>query len=107
MRTTQSPSRSLELFSEEDDRAAAVAVDETDEDGLVPSGCCTSVPRITIKGTTGVTMELGELPRSKNAPENKVVHGGVQRACMSEPEAWTSIRTEALVLQRRPAPSVS
>lgn len=50
MRTTQSPSRSLELFSEEDDRAAAVAVDGTDEDGLVPSGCCTSVPRITIKG---------------------------------------------------------
>ena len=39
-------------------------------------------------------MELGELPRSKNAPGNKVVHGGVQRACMSEPEASTSIRTE-------------
>ena len=56
--------RSLELFGEEDDRAATVAADGTGEDGLIPRG-----------GT-------------------QVVHGGVQQACMSEREAWTSTRTE-------------
>lgn len=39
MRTTRSPSWSLELFGEEDDRGAAVAADGTDEDSLGPRGC--------------------------------------------------------------------
>ena len=38
MRITRSPSRSLELFGEEDNRGAAVAADGTDEDGLGPRG---------------------------------------------------------------------
>ena len=39
-------------------------------------------------------MELGELPRSKNAPENEAIHDPVELACMSEPEAWMLIWTE-------------
>ena len=52
-------------------------------------------------------MELGELPRSKNTPENEAIHGAVQLACMSEPEAWKSIRTDGWRILPAPAAGVA
>ncbi|KAM3296529.1 hypothetical protein ACQJBY_038719 [Aegilops geniculata] len=103
----RSTSRSLELFGEEDDRGGVTAADETEEGGLGPRCSCMTAHGITIKGTAGATMELGELPRSKNAPENKVIHGGGQLVCMSEPVVWTPIRIEGWRIPLIPAARVA
>eukprot|EP00494_Astrolonche_serrata_P006692 UN06717 len=80
---------------------------KSEEGGLGPRGSCMTAHGITIKGTAGATMELGELPRSKNAPENKVVHGGVQLVCMSEPVVWTPTRIEGWRIPLIPAARVA
>ena len=39
-------------------------------------------------------MELGNYLGARTHRRNEMVQGGVQRACRSEPEAWTAIRTD-------------
>lgn len=72
---TRSPSRSVELFGEEDDHSGSR------RNRRRRPRSCVLAPGITIKGTTGATMELGELPRNKNTQEKR---GGSRRrpACV-------------------------